>query len=180
MPPGRDCGNKRAYLPGGLLPDFRPSGPVVRETVGGVIEISSPRTSPFLRQAPGNVVVVVWMGVRLLRHDEDLRAQRAQKVDLFSRLGFWNDDQRTVARAWPMTVRPMPVFPPVPSTMVPPVSAVPRLGILDNTQRDAILHRSAGVHEFGLAQDFAAGQLRKAAQADERGLADLAIHAMIS
>src|SRR5262249_53790875 len=91
-----DSGNKRTDLPGGLLPDFRPGGPVVRKTVGGVIELVRPEPALFFRQAPGNVVVV-WMRVRLLRHDANLRAQRAQKIDLFSRLGFWNDDQTTVA-----------------------------------------------------------------------------------
>jgi len=55
-----------------------------------------------------------------------------------------------------------------------------RLGVHDNTQRHAILYRSAGVHEFGLAEDFAAGQLRKATQADERGPADVAIHSMVA
>jgi len=52
--------------------------------------------------------------------------------------------------------------------------------VQDDAKRGTVLHRSTGVHEFGLAEDFAAGQLRKATQADERGPADVAIHSMVA
>ena len=41
----------------------------------------------------------------------------------------------------------------------------------DDEQRCAILDRPAGVHELGLAEDRAAGQLRRLAQLDERCVA---------
>jgi hypothetical protein len=53
-------------------------------------------------------------------------------------------------------------------------------GVLDDAKRGAVLHRSAWVYEFGLADDFAANQLRKASQVDERGVADVTIHPMVA
>jgi hypothetical protein len=44
--------------------------------------------------------------------------------------------------------------------------------VLDDGQRRAILDRSAGIEEFGLAQDLAAGRGRGARQTDERRVAD--------
>ena len=38
-----------------------------------------------------------------------------------------------------------------------------RLGVADHLQRRAVLHRLAGVHELGLAEDFAAGGFAGAA-----------------
>src|SRR5690606_33509740 len=46
------------------------------------------------------------------------------------------------------------------------------LGIQQQAQRGAVLDRAARVEELGLAEDLAAGQLRGAAQADQRGVAD--------
>ena len=67
----------------------------------------------------------------------------------------------------------MPVLPAVPSTMVPPEPQhAAFLGVGDDEQAGAILHRSAGVHELGLAQYGAAGRLGGAAQPDQRRVAD--------
>src|SRR4029078_7939601 len=109
-----------------------------------------------LREAPGNVVVVVWMGVGLLRHDENLRAQRAQKVYLFSRLGFWTDDQCTVAAGGAHDRQADAGVPTCPLDDGAAGFQQPsRLGVLDNTQGHAILDRSAGVDELRLAEDIA-------------------------
>ena len=60
--------------------------------------------------------------------------------------------------ALPTTVRPMPVLPAVPSTMVPPgLQRAALHGILDDEQRGPVLDGLAGVHELGLAEDGAAG-----------------------
>ena len=40
--------------------------------------------------------------------------------------------------------------------------------------------RSSGFHEFGLAEDFAASQFRKAAQANERSVTDVTINPMVA
>src|SRR5690606_6776271 len=45
-------------------------------------------------------------------------------------------------------------------------------GIQQQAKRGAVLDRTAGIEELGLAEDLAAGQLRGAAQADQRGAAD--------
>ena len=71
----------------------------------------------------------------------------------------------------------MPVLPAVPSTMTPPgLSSALRLGVADDEQRRAVLHRLAGVHELGLAEDLAAGLFRRALQPDQRRVADRVDH----
>ena len=70
-------------------------------------------------------------------------------------------------------VRPMPVLPAVPSTMVPPGLQQPApLGVADDEERRAVLDRLAGIEELRLAPDFAAGHVRDAVEADQRGVAD--------
>jgi hypothetical protein len=46
------------------------------------------------------------------------------------------------------------------------------LGIEDDVERGAVLDRAAGIEELGLAEHVAAGRFRRAAQADERCVAD--------
>ena len=55
--------------------------------------------------------------------------------------------------------------------MVPPGLQQPSgLGILNDAERRTILDRSAGVHKFGLAKDFAARQIGKAALDESAGV----------
>ena len=73
--------------------------------------------------------------------------------------------------------RPMPVLPAVPSTIRPPgLQLAAPLGVADDPQRRAVLHRLAGVQELGLAEDLAAGGLAGGLQADERRVADEVQH----
>ena len=46
------------------------------------------------------------------------------------------------------------------------------LGVADDEQRGAVLDRLAGIHELGLAEDVAAGRLRRGLQPDQRRVAD--------
>ena len=46
------------------------------------------------------------------------------------------------------------------------------LVLADHPQRGAILDGSAGIEEFGLAENVAAGPLRQGRQPDQRGVAD--------
>src|SRR6185312_13442772 len=46
------------------------------------------------------------------------------------------------------------------------------LGVLDDAPGRTVLDRPAGIEEFGLAENGAAGQLRRPFQLDERGVAD--------
>src|SRR6185437_11805428 len=46
------------------------------------------------------------------------------------------------------------------------------LGVADDPQRRAVLHRLSGIEEFRLAENLAAGGLAGAAKADERRIAD--------
>ena len=67
----------------------------------------------------------------------------------------------------------MPVLPAVPSTMTPPgPQQALLLGVADDGQRRAVLHRCRRVEELALAQDLAAGRLGRALQAHERRVAD--------
>src|SRR5262249_13343874 len=46
------------------------------------------------------------------------------------------------------------------------------LGVADDPERGAILHRAAGIQELRLAEDLAAGLAAHALEADERRIAD--------
>ena len=75
--------------------------------------------------------------------------------------------------ALPTSASPMPVLPAVPSTMTPPGLQLALLHrVLDDEQRGAILDRLAGIHEFGLAENGAAGRRRDALELDQRRVAD--------
>ncbi len=178
---GADGGNKAGHFPSGLLPDFRAGGAVVRGAVGSVVELISPEPALFLRHPPGDMVVVSRIGIRLLRYGEDFRTQPEKEIDFFSRLVFRNDDDGMVA---PSVADDREADAGVPSRALDDGVAGPQepsgLGVLDDAKRGSVLHRSAGVHEFGLAEDFAAGEIRKAAQADERGVANVATHSMVA
>ena len=47
-----------------------------------------------------------------------------------------------------------------------------RHGVLDDGKRGAVLHRLAGIEEFGLAENFATGLLGSALETDQRCIAD--------
>ncbi len=64
------------------------------------------------------------------------------------------------------------MLPAVPSTMMPPGLSALRHRVLDDGERRAVLYRTAGVHELGLAINLAAGRLRGMLQADERRVAN--------
>ena len=96
VPPVPTAETKAVTSPGGLLPDFRASGAIMRETVGGVVELIGPEPALFLRHPPGDMVVVPRIGIGFLRHGEDLRTQRAKEVDFFPRLVFGNDNDGMV------------------------------------------------------------------------------------
>ena len=52
------------------------------------------------------------------------------------------------------------------------LEAAAALGVVDDGTRRAILHRAAGIHEFGLAENLAAGLVAETIQADQRRIAD--------
>src|SRR5690606_32967653 len=51
------------------------------------------------------------------------------------------------------------------------------LGVADDVERGPVLDRLAGVHELGLAEDFASGRFAGVAQTDERSVPDGVEHA---
>ena len=72
-------------------------------------------------------------------------------------------------------MRPIPCYLPFLRRWSPQVEAVLLLGIEDDAKCGAVLHRASGIHEFGFAENFAAGQFGKAPQSDKRGLADVSV-----
>ena len=67
----------------------------------------------------------------------------------------------------------MPVLPAVPSTTRPPGLSSPRFSASRIIWRAGpVLHRAAGIHELGLAEDGAAGRGRGAFELDQRRIAD--------
>src|SRR4029079_9228376 len=155
-----DRAHKGTHLAGSVLPNLRTGGAVVREAVGGVVELVRPKPALLRRKPPGDVVVVFRVGIRLLRGGDNLGPQRAEQVDFFSRLGFWNDGDGTVDTGVADDREPDAG---IPSRAFDDGAAALQksfaLGVLDNAKRSAVLDRSARVHEFGFAEDFAAGQI---------------------
>ena len=75
------------------------------------------------------------------------------------------------------TVSPMPVLPGgALDDHAAGLQQALRLRVADDEQAGAVLHRLAGIHEFGLAEDFAAGLFRSALQPDQRRVADRVDH----
>ena len=128
----------------------------------------------LLGQAAGIADVVVGVGVGDRVHLDQLGAHQPDGVLLLLALGARDDDRAVCSRArgrpWPGRCR---CCRPCPRRSGRRASAAPApLGVADDPERRAILHRLAGVQELGLAEDFAAGGLAGPAQADERRIAD--------
>ncbi len=133
----------------------------------------APKIAPLLRQPLGHLVVVAGVLVRLLRDDDHFRAEGAQLLHLGRGLVVGDDDDDAIALG-------------LADDREPDTGVARRalddgraggelatgLGRLDDPEGRAVLHRTARVHELGLGQDFAAGELRQAPEAHQRGVAD--------
>ena len=72
-----------------------------------------------------------------------------------------------------MWAMPMPVFPAVPSTTVPPGrQRTIGFGGANDPQRRAIFDGAAGIQEFGFAEDLAARFVGECCEANQRRIAD--------
>ena len=140
-----------------------------------------PKPAAFLRQPLRHAVVIARINVGLFRHRDDLRAQHAQQRDFFRRLRFRNHNHR------PVPFRVTDDREPDARVARRPfqdgragLQLSRRLGLGDDAQRGPVLHRTARVHEFRLAKDFAAGQLREPPQPDQRRVADMMFNSVIT
>ena len=158
------------------------SGPVVRTWVSRLATLSNwlAQIAPsgcFARQPLGDAArdlhIIVGVPVRHRGHFDQL-APSIRSVSFFSWLCVSGMTITVfMPSALPTMARPMPVLPAVPSTISPPRRSSPlSIASRDDAERRAVLDRMAGVHEFGLAEDGAAGFLRRAPKLDQRRIAD--------
>jgi hypothetical protein len=127
----------------------------------------------LFRQAPADVLVIVGIAVGHGRHFHELGAAQAQHVFLFLALGFGDHDQSAVA-AGIGDERQSDAG--VAGGGLDHQSARLELSTLfrlqDDLARGTVLHRLAGIHEFGLAQDGALRRGGGALEHDQRRIAD--------
>ena len=166
--------HERADLAARVVPDLGPRGLEVRLAVHHVVELVGPdRVGQRLGEAPGDLLVVVGVHVGLRRHRTHLGAERAQQVHLLLRLVVGNHDHAPVAARGADVGEPdARVARGALDHGATGLERAAALGVLDDEERGAILHRSAGIEELGLAEDLAAGLLRQAREPDQRRVAD--------
>ncbi len=158
------------------------SGPVVRTWTSRLATLSnwlakiapcgcSRASRSAIRAGDLHVIVVAPVGRR--RDLDERRAERAERVLLLLALRLRDDDHRLHAERIAddgQADAGVPRRPLDDDPAGPKLALVDRVG--DDSERRAVLHRMAGVHELGLAEDGAAGFLRRAAELDQRRVAD--------
>src|SRR5438552_16018862 len=65
-------------------------------TISSVVELVRPKPATLLSKPSRDVIVILRIPVRLLRHGDNLRAERAEQTQFFGRLSFGNDDDYLV------------------------------------------------------------------------------------
>ena len=155
------------------MPDFGACGGAVAFTVGAIVKLVGPDGAHLLGHAAGDMNVVAGVLVGLGGHQPQIGADHAQELDLFDGLGLGHHDDTTIAERIADQGEadagiPRGAF----DDDAAGLEAAGALGVLDDGQAGAVLHGAAGVHELRLAENGAAGFLRRAAQPDQRRVAD--------
>ena len=161
---------------------FQISGPVVSIValaVGDVVELVRPDRAvrfalrQLLGQPAGNLHVVVGIGVGNGRHLDQLGAAEPEHVLLLLALRFRDHDHGAKAEGIADEGQSDPG---ITSGAFHDHAARPQGAladrVLDDEKRGAVLHRLAGIHEFGLAQDGALSRRGGALERDQRRVAD--------
>ena len=170
---------KSVNLAAGLLPDFRAGRNVMCLRVVQVVPLIGKQDAvrlglaKLIGKAPGDVLVVVRIAVGQRRHLDELGATEPQRVLLFLALSFRNDDQGPVTsrigddrKTDPGIARGS--F----QDQAAGLQIAALLGFEDHLASRAVLHRLAGIHELGLAENGAAGLFGGPLQFDQRSVAD--------
>ena len=170
---------KPSILPLRLLPDFRAGREIVRQTVVAVVPLVGEQHAVLLGlaklvgEAARDVLVVVGIAVGQGRHFDQFGAAEPQHVLLFLALGVGNDDQRAIAARVGDERQPNAgVAGGALDHEAAGLELAALLGLQDHLAAGAVLHRAAGVHELGLAEDGAAGRGRRPFELDQRRVAD--------
>src|SRR5262249_18377643 len=178
---GAHRADKAVDLAVGLRPDLGAGGLVVTAAVGEIVELGGPDRAvrlggrDLLRQSSGIAGIVHRSGVRDRRHEPQIDAARKRHVLFFLalRLRHHNDgaiaagvaDQRQADAG--VAGGPLDYDPTGPKRAA-------LLGVFDDVERSTVLDRAAGIQKLGLAEDGAARLFRRAAQLDQRRVADSA------
>ena len=176
---GTDGADEGVDLAAGLLPDLGAGRFCMRVAVGDIVELVGKDSAMLAfvgkprRHPSGNLHVIVWVFVRHGRHFDDGGAECAERVLFLFGLGLGNDDHGAHAERVADNGQ---ADAGVAGGAVDDDSAGAKLASLDRVADDAerrpVLYRLAGVHEFGLAEDRAAGFLRSSPELDQRRVAD--------
>ena len=113
------------------------------------------------------MLIVVRIGVGQRRHLDQFGAAKPQHVFLFLALRFRNHDQRPIsARARDDRKADAGIAGRRLDHETARLELAALLGLKDHPFSGAVLHRLAGIYEFGLAENGAAGQLGGPLQLD--------------
>ena len=119
------------------------------------------------------MLVVVRVGVGQSRHFHELRAAEPQHVLLFLTLRLRDhDDGAVAARVGDDGDTDAGVPGGAFDDQAAGLQFAAFLGFKDHLAAGAVLHRTAGIHELGLAEDRAPGFGRSARQLDQRSVTD--------
>ena len=153
------------------------SGPVefdMRLPVGEIVELVRPDRAvgfalrQLLGEAAGKFLVVVRVAVGDGRHFDQLGAEKRQRVLLLLALRVGDDDhgaeaERIADDGKPDTRIARSAF----DDHAAGFQRAARHCVAHDPERRAVLHGLPGIHELGLAQDLAAGEFRRAFQANK-------------
>jgi hypothetical protein len=162
-----------------LLPDFLRRGGDVAVAVGDIVELVCPDCAAgfapgdLLGEAAGHFYVIVRVLVGHGRHFDEFGAEQPQRVLLLLALRVGDDDDGAITQRLgdDRQADAGVAGGAFDDDAAGPEQAAP-LRVADDEQAGAVLHRLAGIHEFGLAENLAAGFLGSAAQPDQRRVAD--------
>jgi hypothetical protein len=161
------------HPPIGLDDDLGASGAAVPLAVVQVVELVGPEPTLRFGHAARDMDVIAGVLIGLGGDEPEIGADHAQKVDLFLTLRFrHHDDAAIAARIAHQGQADAGIAGRALDQRAAGLQVTARFGAEDDGLGSAILHRAAGVHEFRLAQDVAAGGRRGTLQADQGRLPD--------
>ena len=170
---------KPSMRPWVWAPDLRAGAADVGFPVRGVVELVGPdrpgclRRIKFCRQATRNSDVIHFIGIGSRIHLDQRGAEEPNGVLFLLALVARDNDGATVAQSLgdhgqaDSGVARGPLDDPAPGA-----EQALGFGVAHHVERRAVLYRLPGVHEFGLAENLAAGRVADVIQPDQGRVAD--------